>query len=218
MPPGRRSVVQLVADPTGVFRADLPAAGAYVISATHPDFFPLLDRPAELRDGANEITLALNHVHNTSESVNVSGAPAPVDVEQTGSDRPLSGRQMFEVPYPSTHDLHSALTLTPGVVRDAGGALHFDGGTENQVQYQLNGFDISDPLTGTFNTHLVVDAVRSAGSSSAAAIRRSTARVRAARWRCAPSRATIPGAIQRRISCPASTPGRACGSARIRRA
>ncbi|MBZ5608080.1 MAG: TonB-dependent receptor [Acidobacteriia bacterium] len=153
--------IQLVADPAGAFRTAVPGAGGYLISAGHADFFALVDRPAELREGANDIELVLNHVHNTSESVNVSASPAPVDVEQTASERHLSGKQIFEVPYPSSHDLRNALPLIPGVVRGSSGDLHFDGGAENQVQYLLDGFNISDPLTGAFDTHLSVEAERS---------------------------------------------------------
>jgi hypothetical protein len=73
----------------------------------------------------------------------------------------LSGLEILQVPYPSTHDLRNALPLTPGVVQGQTGDLHFDGGAENQVQYTLDGFNISDPLTGRFNTPLSVEAVRS---------------------------------------------------------
>ncbi len=153
--------IQAVADPTGQFRITVPRAGTYLLSATHADFFALVDRRAELREGSNEIDLVLNHVHNTSESVRVSGTPAPIDLEQTSSERHLGGNQIFEVPYPSTHDLRNALPLIPGVLRGSNGDLHFDGGAESQTQYLLDGFNVSDPLSGTFETHLSVDAERS---------------------------------------------------------
>ncbi|HYL37080.1 MAG TPA: TonB-dependent receptor [Bryobacteraceae bacterium] len=153
--------LQVMADQTGAFRTVLPAAGAYLVTVTHVDFFALQDRRIDLREGANEIVLTLNHVHNTSESVNVSASPSPIDIEQTDSERHLTGLEMFEIPYPNTHDFKNALPLTPGVLRDTAGSLHFDGGSENQMQYSLDGFNISDPLTGTFNTQLSVDAVQS---------------------------------------------------------
>ena len=49
----------------------------------------------------------------------------------------------------------------PGVVQDRGGGLHFNGSAENQVLYVLNGFNITDPITGEFHTHLSVEGIRS---------------------------------------------------------
>jgi len=148
-------------DPTGVFRLMLPEPGSYLITVSKLGFFALTDRPADLGEGSNEIALALNHVRNTSESVNVSASQSRIDVEQTDSERQLSGPQILEVPYPSSHDLRNALPLLPGVVTGPAGGLHFDGGAENQVEYMLDGFNISDPLTGTFSTHMPIEAVQS---------------------------------------------------------
>jgi hypothetical protein len=52
------------------------------------------------------------------------------------------------------------MDLIPGVVQDSVGSLHFEGSSENQVNYTLNDFDISDPVTGHFNTRLAVEGIR----------------------------------------------------------
>lgn len=152
---------QAETDPTGAFHLPLPEPGAYLVSVSKPGFFTLTDKLTDLQESSSELVLTLNHVRNTSQSVDVSSSPSRIDMEQTDSERRLSGPQVFEVPYPSDHDLRNALPLIPGVTQDASGALHFDGGAENQTLYLLDGFNISDPLTGTFNTHLVVDSVQS---------------------------------------------------------
>ena len=159
--PASSPPIRATADPTGAFQATLPQPGSYLITVAQTDFFPLTDRPLDIQEGPNEILLTLNHVRNTSESVDVKSAPSPIDVDQTDSERRLSGKEIFDVPFPSTHDLRNAMPLMPGVVQGPAGDLHFDGGAENQVQYMLDGFNISDPLTGTFNTHLSADSVRS---------------------------------------------------------
>ncbi len=153
--------LQAETDPTGAFEVTVPEAGSYLVTVSKTGYFPLTDRPADLQEGSNELVLTLNHVRNTSASVDVSSAPSPIDIEQTDSQRILSGPQIFEAPYPNTHDLRTSVTLIPGVVQDSAGGLHFDGGAENQVQYMLNGFNLSDPLTGTFNTHLPIDGLQS---------------------------------------------------------
>jgi hypothetical protein len=67
----------------------------------------------------------------------------------------------MDIPYPSTHSLREAMTLIPGQVADSTGGLHFDGGRENQTNYLLDGFNISDPLTGTLGATVSVEAVSS---------------------------------------------------------
>jgi outer membrane receptor protein involved in Fe transport len=47
------------------------------------------------------------------------------------------------------------------VIQDTTGALHFAGSAENQVLYTLDGFNVSDPVTGNFATRLDTDMVRS---------------------------------------------------------
>jgi len=164
--PAPNTRVTLTTDPTGTFHAAPQQPGAYLVSVEHVDFFSLVDRPVDLHDGANEMVLTMNHVRNTSESVDVRAQPSPIDIEQTDGERRLSGPQIFEVPYPSTHELRNALPLMPGVIKGPGGDLHFDGGAERQTEYMLDGFNISDPLTGAFRTHLSVEAVRSLDSPS----------------------------------------------------
>ena len=158
--------LKTITSPTGSFTLALPQPGPYEITAESDGFFGLKNRPAEMHEGPNEILLVLNHIHNTSEKVNVEEKASPVDIERTSSEQQLNGHQIIEVPYPSTHDLRNALKLMPGVVRGPDGDLHFKGGQENQVLYTLDGFNISDPLTGTFSTHLSVESVRSLTYSS----------------------------------------------------
>src|ERR1700676_3750526 len=50
--------IQSTADPTGVFRAILPQPGSYLLTISQPDFFRLVDRPVDIREGANEIVLS----------------------------------------------------------------------------------------------------------------------------------------------------------------
>ena len=58
------------------------------------------------------------------------------------------------------------MTLMPGVIADAAGGLHFNGSSINQVEYLLNGFNMTDPMDGTFHTTLPVEGIRSLDYSS----------------------------------------------------
>jgi hypothetical protein len=184
-------------DPTGAFHLRLPE-GVYTVNAEHDGYFPLRERTVELLAGPQELNLTLNHLREVFESVKVEGAPQPLDIDQTTSQKTLSGLNVVNVPYPSTHDVRNAMKLMPGVVQDARGGLHFSGSEENQVLYTLDGFNVSDPVNGGFATRLSTVRRRPAFSPS----RR--------RW------GTTSCATQPRTLCPEWTRGRACISARSR--
>jgi hypothetical protein len=156
----------VLADPTGTFNVRLPAPGAYSVAAAQTGFFPLKEYSIQVTEGPQEVHLVLNHIREVFQSVNVETSVSPIDFDRTTSERTLDKLQIMNVPYPSTHDLRNAIKLIPGVVQDASGGLHFDGSAENQVLYTLDGFNISDPLTGRFSARLSVEAVRSLEYSS----------------------------------------------------
>ena len=148
-------------DPTGGFTLNFPTEGQYFFAATQSGYLPVQNLAVDVRVGMGEISLVLNHAKEVLQSVDVSASLEAVDVEQTQSERVLTGIQIMDIPYPSTHSLREAMTLIPGQVADATGGLHFDGGRESQTNYLLDGFNISDPLTGTLRTTVSVEAVSS---------------------------------------------------------
>ena len=148
-------------DPTGGFKLSLPSEGQYFFAATQSGYLPAKNLAVDVHAGMGEVDLILNHAKEVLQSVDVSASQEAVDVEQTQSERVLTGIQIMDVPYPSTHSLRLAMTLIPGQVGDTTGGLHFDGGREAQTNYLLDGFNISDPLTGTLKTTVSVEAVSS---------------------------------------------------------
>jgi outer membrane receptor protein involved in Fe transport len=148
-------------DPTGGFTLHVTAVGQYLFAATQSGYLPVKNLAVEVHAGMGQVELVLNHVKEILQSVDVRASPDAVDVEQTQSERQLSGVQIMDIPYPSTHSLREAMTLIPGQIGDSTGGIHFDGGRENQTNYLLDGFNISDPLTGALNTTVSVEAVSS---------------------------------------------------------
>ncbi len=166
-----------VSDPTGAFSLSLPGPGRYLATVECDGYFPLTDRALEIAGNiggenageltsgvtaeAQEIHLTMNHEREVFQSVKVNASPAGVDIDKTSAERKLTGVEIVDMPYTPTRDLRMALTLLPGVIEDQAGGLHFDGGPENQTLYLLDGFNVSDPLTGKFNAHFSVESVRS---------------------------------------------------------
>ncbi len=144
--------------PSGHFTLRLPAPGHYLVSVTHQGFFPLMDKPVEIVDGAS-LQLILNHLTEVFESIEVKADSSGIDLDQTDNRKTLTNLQILNVPYVG-RDLGSALKLMPGVVQDSLGAFHLSGSSVNQVQYTLDGFNITDPLSGKLNARLNIDTIR----------------------------------------------------------
>ena len=147
-------------DPTGAFTITLPAPGDYLITVERDGFYPLKDRALHIQ-GAEELTLSVATVREVFQSENVNAETSPVDVGQTHNEEQLTGTEVNNIPYASSHSLRNALSLLPGVVADSNGLLHVNGSQENQVQYLLNGFDVTNPITGQLQTGLAVEGIRS---------------------------------------------------------
>jgi hypothetical protein len=153
-------------DPTGVFAISLPAAGDYLVGVECPGYYALHDQPVHPSENTPETTLAVAKVREVFQSVDVNERPSPVDVAQTRNREQLTGTEVNDVPYANSHSLLNSIALMPGVLEDATGTPHFNGSSSNQVLYSLNGFNITNPISGQLQTVLAVEGVRSMEFSS----------------------------------------------------
>ena len=87
--------------------------------------------------------LTINTVREVFQYINVNEQPSPVDIAQTQNEAHLTGTKINDLMYPNSHSLRDSMNLMPGVVLDTAGGMHFNGSSENQVQYTLNGFNIA---------------------------------------------------------------------------
>ena len=156
---------QAQTDPDGAFTITFPAPGDYLISVECEGYYALKDRAVHI-EGAEELTFEIATVREVFQSENVNAATSPVDVGQAQNEEHLTGTEVNDMPYANSHSLRNSLALMPGVVQDATGGLHVNGSAENQVLYLLNGFDITNPITGQFQTVLAVEGIRSVDLSS----------------------------------------------------
>ena len=153
--------VSAVSDSAGVFNLKLPSAGEYQVRAEQLGFFVFSGKSVSFQEGSNHLTITLNHLREFAESVNVVYSPPVIDPQQTDEQKQLNNVEILAVPYPASQDLRSALPLMQGVVQDAAGNLHFNGGATDQTNYTLEGFHISDPYTGTLEARISIESVRS---------------------------------------------------------
>lgn len=133
-------------DPAGAFSLLLPGTGDYLSHVERERYCEWNDVPVHA-EADQEIVLTLNPVHEVFQCINVNEPPSPVDIAQTQNQERLTGTEINDILYPNSHSLRNSLKLMSGVVQDAAGGLHFNGSSENQVQYVLDAFNITDPIT-----------------------------------------------------------------------
>ncbi len=158
-------VIEAKSDPAGNFELDLPQPGDFLVSVTRAEYFEIRARPLHA-EGPTELTLVMNHLREVFQSLDVNAEPSPLDLAEIRKSEYLTGTEINDVPYPNSHSLRSSMQLMPGVLLDPSGGLHFNGSSENQLLYQLNGFNITDPVSNQFHTTLAVEGVRELQFSS----------------------------------------------------
>ena len=148
-------------DLAGNFNLSLPAAGEYEIRAERQGFFVFRGRGQRFDAAAHQLTITLNHVQELSERVEVTYSPPAIDPQQSSDHKELDNTEIQAIPYPAPQDYRGALPLMNGVIQDNAGRVHFNGGDTSQTNYTLDGFNISDPVTGRLETRLNIDTIQS---------------------------------------------------------
>ena len=151
---------QALSNTAGAFTLDLPDPGYYTVHVAREGYYELNNYPVHVAH-PQHLTLVLNTVREVFQSVNVTDKPSPLDLAQAAKQQRLTGTEINDIPYPSSHSLRNAMRLMPGVVQDPAGTLHFNGSSENQVSYLLNGFNITDPISGALGTRLGMEGIHS---------------------------------------------------------
>ena len=147
-------------DPAGNFRANLPSAGAYSVRAERAGFFLYNNRSQAFEAGPSQLTIRMNHQQEFADHIDVTYSAPAIDPQQTSERKELNNTEIQSVPYPAPQDYRNALPMLNGVVQDNAGRPHFNGGETNQTNYTLDGFNISDPVTGRLETRVNIDTIQ----------------------------------------------------------
>lgn len=136
------------------------AAGSYVLRVDKEGFYAARFSKIEVStSGTTEVKL--NRVREIHEQVNVVASPATINPTKTTSTHRLSDNEIMNLPVSVPRDIRYALPLIPGVVQDATGQVHVNGSPTRDILDELDGFNITDPASGYFDTRVPVDALRS---------------------------------------------------------
>jgi len=108
-----------------------------------------------------ELEITLNHVKEIKETVDVRESPPMIESSQTESQERLTGIDIINLPYPSTHDYRNVLNYIPTVLLDPYAQVHVAGSQTYQTVTMLDGLNVTQPSNGQLLLHVSTDGFRS---------------------------------------------------------
>jgi hypothetical protein len=107
------------------------------------------------------LDVTLNHQREAREVIDVAESAPAIDPAQVSSKEELTGTEILDIPYPSTHDYRNALFFIPGITPDAFGQAHIDGAEQYQTLVTFDGFNVTQPANGELLVRSSVESFRS---------------------------------------------------------
>jgi hypothetical protein len=164
-----QSATQTVArgetDAAGRHAFSLVNGGVYQLQVEKEGFYASTIGDVQVPAGSS-LEVKLYHQQEIAETVNVYASPPAIDPAKTAIAATLTNREVLTVPYPSTRDYRKALPLIPGVLADASDQIHLGGSATYQIFDQLDGFNITQPVSGTLVMRVSPDALRAIDAQS----------------------------------------------------
>src|SRR5579883_2822397 len=146
-------------DRAGNFTVTLPAPGDYSIRADRLGFFRFQSKPTAY-DAPRELTVVLNHLQEFTDRIDVTASSPAIDPTQPSDHKELDNTEIQTVPYPAQQDYRNALPMNDGIVQDNSARPHVNGARTSQTNYTLDGFNLSDPVTGRLEARLNIDSIQ----------------------------------------------------------
>ena len=143
-------------------RAEFPSLppGVYRLTVEKPGFYPVSRGEVALAAG-HRVAITLPHQREFQQRIEVRYTPPVIDPRQTAAVERLSSRDVVNVPYPVNRDYRNVLPFIPGVMPDLDGQFHINGSRSSQIDERMDGFDVSQPVTGLLDLRVSPDALRS---------------------------------------------------------
>jgi len=156
----RIPAVRCETDLTGRCQFPLLPAGQYQLRVEKEGFY-LLTEPNVQITPTSTVEVAISHEQEVREVVDVRESPPAIDPAQVSAQEKISGLDVIDMVYPSTHDFRNALNFIPGVVQDQNGQPHVAGAQTYQTVTLLDGFNVTQPANGQLLVRISTDAFRS---------------------------------------------------------
>lgn len=156
-----KTVAQERTTPSGNVLLRQLAPGAYKVLVEKNGFYTTAVPKLEIVSGQQvPLEVRLQPLREYIEEVEVTAQPSPIDPEESSSSQAITATDISNIPYPSTRDYRNVLPYIPGVVADRGGQIHVAGATTQEIQDYMDGFEVSQPVTGSLTVRLNPDSLR----------------------------------------------------------
>ena len=162
--------VSLEVSPSGSFKCETDhsgrcqfpnlAPGEFHIRVEKEGYYALDQAQVQLSASAT-VEVAISHLQEVHEVVNVRESPPAIDPAQTSSQETITGVDIVNIIYPAAHDYRNAINFIPGVVQDQTGQPHVAGAQTYQTVTLLDGFNVTQPANGLLLVRVSTDAFRS---------------------------------------------------------
>ena len=156
---------------TTIFSGSTTPTGTLTLSTLSPGGYQIvIGKQGFYSTSASQVTITaaqptllevhLQPLREYREEIDVSAQPSPIDPQQTASTQGIDAAELADIPFFHTRDYRNALPYIPGVISDAFGQIHVAGGSTQQTQDYLDGFEISQPAGGTLAVRVNPEALR----------------------------------------------------------
>ncbi len=137
------------------------APGTYKVLIEKQGFYTASADKVEIEAGQTvPMEVRLQPVREYFSEIEVTAQPSPIDPEQSGNSQAVTASEISMIPYPSTRDFRNVLPYIPGVIADANGQIHIAGSSTQQIQDYVDGFEVSQPTSGSLAVRVNPDSLR----------------------------------------------------------
>ena len=156
-----KTVAQERTTPSGNAALRQLAPGTYKLFIEKQGFYTTAVAKLEIVSGQEvPLEVRLQPVREYREEIEVTAQPSPIDPEESSSSQSVTAADISNIPYSSTRDYRNVLPYIPGVIADSGGQIHVAGASTQEIQDYLDGFEVSQPVSGALSVRLNPDSLR----------------------------------------------------------
>ncbi|MCL5005041.1 MAG: carboxypeptidase regulatory-like domain-containing protein [Acidobacteria bacterium] len=153
--------ITVTTDPLGKFSVRGLLPGRYDLTCTALGYTPFVRTGLVVTAaGIAPIHAVMPTLKKALQKVEVSAAPAKVAEQGSAPPTKLGAQELTTLPI-AEQKFKAALPLVPGVIRSPTGKINIKGAVENQGMLLVDGAQASDPVTGSFDIDLSIDAIQS---------------------------------------------------------
>ena len=147
-------------DEVGIFRFRNVAEGCYIVVGETQGLRGQSDIIClPLPEDAGRITIRME-VKIVVETVEVTASTIEIDPTETSSTGSVGASTLHNAPK-ANRSFEDVMPLIPGVLRGPSGEINMNGARASQSGVQLNGADVTDPVTRTSQINLPIETVSS---------------------------------------------------------